>query len=103
MNGISPVEMNGMVGRTQDFSIMKQHEDAKPLVDQGNFQQQVEKNTNNNSHTVIEGQKTETEGDNSGSKNPYAGDGGRNRKKKDVVPSQGRMLVKKKSGFDMSI
>lgn len=103
LNGISPIEMNGMVGRTQDFSIMKHHDDMKSVIDQGNSLNQVEKNTDNKTHTVIEGQKAETDGENSGSKNPYGGDGGKNRKKKDEIPEEGRMMIKKRGGFDTKV
>ena len=35
---IRPVDLNGMVQRSQDVSTIKQQEDAKPLVDQQNIQ-----------------------------------------------------------------
>lgn len=103
IGGISPVELNGMVGRTQDFSQIKHQENNRPVVDQGNFQAQVEKNTENKSTVVQEGQKTDTDGENQGgSRGSYGGDGGKNRKRSEV-PKEGRMIMKNQHGFDISI
>ena len=35
---IRPVDLNGMVQRSQDVGTLKQQEDAKPMVDQQNIQ-----------------------------------------------------------------
>lgn len=51
MTFISPIHFSGIVQRTNDISTLKQHQDEKPLVDQGNFQQTVRKNTE---HTTKE-------------------------------------------------
>lgn len=40
---IRPVDLNGVVQRSQDVSTIKQHEDAKPIVDQQNIQAQFVK------------------------------------------------------------
>jgi len=101
MIGVSPIELNGMVSRTQDFSAIKHQDDVKPVVDQGNYQQQVSKNIENKATTVVEGQKTETDGEGTGS-GGYAGDGGRQRKKKEI-PDEGKMIIKRKGGFDISV
>ena len=37
---IRPVDLNGVVQRSQDISAIKQNEDAKPVVDQQNIQAQ---------------------------------------------------------------
>lgn len=102
MLSISPIELNGMVARTQDIQAIKHNDDAKVLVDQGNSQQQVEKNVDMGSNSVVQSQKSETNGEGSGS-GGYAGDGGRHRKKKDEVPAEGKMIVKGRGGFDVSI
>lgn len=103
LGGVSPIELNGMVGRTQDFSAIKQNDDLKPVVDVSNSQMQVEKNVEHKASSVEQGQKTDTDGENSGgSKGSYAGDGGRRRKKNDV-PEGGKMLVKSRGGFDIQI
>ena len=40
---IGPIEMTGMVTRSQDISLLKQNEDNKPVIDQSNIQVQVNK------------------------------------------------------------
>ena len=40
---IRPVDLNGMVQRSQDVGTLKQQEDAKPMVDQQNIQTHVGK------------------------------------------------------------
>ena len=40
---IRPVVLNGMIQRTDDIGQLKQHEDAKPAVDQQNIQMQVQR------------------------------------------------------------
>lgn len=50
--GIGPVEMNGIISRTQDIGTLKQHEDAKPLVDQQNYQAQFKNELNQNMRHV---------------------------------------------------
>ena len=103
MLGVSPVEMNGMVSRTQDFSAIKQHDDAKPVIDQGNSQVQVEKNAEHKASTVQEGQRTETDSENAGGGlGSYFGDGGQKRKKKEQ-PKE-RVVVKHPGGgFNLTV
>ena len=43
---IRPVDLNGMIQRTQDIGNIKHQEDAKPLVDQQNIQSTVVKEEN---------------------------------------------------------
>lgn len=38
---VGPVTLNGMIPRTQDMGVLKQHEDSKPMVDQQNIQSQI--------------------------------------------------------------
>lgn len=52
MTFIRPVELNGMVQRTNDISTMKQNEDAKPVHDQNNFQNTVHRHTEHITHEV---------------------------------------------------
>ena len=105
LGGVSPIELNGMVTRTQDFSAVKQHEDMKSVVDQNNSQAQVDRNVEHDAHSVTQGQKAQTEGDNAGGGlGSYFGDGGRNRKKKEEDSSNGKVVLKKRGGgFDFSV
>lgn len=56
--GVSPIEMSQMFTRTQDISPIKQHEDAKPMLDQNAFQQQLEKQVEEHSRKVIDPNKS---------------------------------------------
>ena len=40
---IRPVDMNGVIQRTQDVGTLKQHQDMKPMVDQQNIQIEVQR------------------------------------------------------------
>ena len=40
---IRPVDMNGVIQRTQDVGTLKQHQDMKPMVDQQNIQIDVQR------------------------------------------------------------
>ena len=40
---IRPIDMSGMIQRTQDVGTIKQQEDEKPYIDQQNIQQDVKK------------------------------------------------------------
>ena len=84
--GVSPIEMSQMFTRTQDISPIKQHEDAKPMLDQNAFQQQLEKQVEDNSRKVIDPNKS--------SKNEYDYDA----KKKGNGEYSGNSGRKKRSG-----
>lgn len=51
MSTVRPIEFSGIVQRTNDISTLKQHQDEKPVQDQGNIQQTVHKNVE---HTTKE-------------------------------------------------
>lgn len=103
--GISPIEFNGMVGRTQDFSTVRHNEEQKGMVDQNNFLNHFEHEVNQHIHTVhkqdnADSKKKKFDAKEKGS-GEYGGDGGRNRKKR---PSeQGSVRQKPQGGFDMKI
>lgn len=52
MSGIRPVEVQGVMQRTQDISQIKQNQDMKPQVDQSHYQMQVQKNVESHSKQV---------------------------------------------------
>lgn len=100
------VELQGGIQRTQDIGTIKHNEDVKGNIDQNNFQIQAEKqgeqkaNSVNNSEESNQSKNDADTG--SGSRNTYAGDGGRNRKKKET-PKDGIVIVKGVKHFDMSV
>lgn len=103
---ISRVEIQGQITRAQDFTTIKQNEDNKGLVDQSNFQHQSERNVDNRLHQVNRGDQTENRQKRFDAKekgsNAYSGDGGQKRKRQDAE-TEGKVLVKGQSSFDMKI
>lgn len=103
---ISPILFNATVQRAQDVTTVKQNEDNKGMVDQGNFQTQMQKEADNRLkqvHHPEDTQKKEKSTDaNSKGGGMYSGDGGRNRKKKDAKETE-KVVVKGSSSFDVSI
>lgn len=99
---ISPFEINGMMGRTQDFTVFKHQEDNKSLVEQNALQNQAQKQVQNKSEKVQTSQQSETQQQRKDAKdkgsNEYTGDGGRNRKRNQEVPIEGRVVPKGMSG-----
>ena len=84
--GVSPIEMSQMFTRTQDISPIKHHEDAKPMLDQNAFQQQLAKQVEEHSRKVID--------PNQSAKNEYDYDA----KKKGNGEYSGNSGKKKQSG-----
>lgn len=91
------------ISRAQDYSVIKHNEDSKGFVDQTNFGQQVQKNTEQRIREVHNSDNTEWHQNNPDAKekghNEYQGDGGRHRKQRDG----GQVVVKGRGGFDMKI
>lgn len=103
---ITPVQLNAVISRSQDVTNLKQNEDNKGLVDNQNFQTHFNKEVDTHIKTVHEADNAENmkkrydakdKGD-----NEYEGDGGKNRKQK-KKPDDGKVFVKKTSGFDMKV
>lgn len=103
---ISRVELQGQISRAQDFTTIKQQEDNKGLVDQSNYQRQVDQRTEVKAHQVQQGDRAENEGRRFDAKEQgggsYQGDGGR-RRRKDEPKEDGRVTVKGHGSFDIKI
>lgn len=103
---IRPVELNGMIQRTQDVSTLKQQEDAKPVVDQQNIQNEVVKAENRLTKQVVEADDTRQEefrydAREKGS-SEYHGNDGKGKKKK--KQKDGKVIIKgMEKGFDVKI
>ncbi len=104
---ITPLEQLGAIGRTQDFSTIRQQEENKMLGSQTVIQSQVEKNTENKLSQVRQADHSEMldkkfdakeKGD-----NQYTGDGGRGRKKAPDKHTDGKVVLKGTGSFDMKI
>ncbi len=100
--------MSGMdiapIVRTQDFSIIKQNEDAKSMLDQSHIGHAVEKKEIDDAQNVVNTNKTEFYNKNPDPRekggNEYHGDGGRKRRN----ASKDRVVVKNQNvGFDFRV
>lgn len=92
------------IARSQDYATIKHHETAKVVTDQGQITTQVQKEANQNTRQVREGENpswqskkfdAKEKGDGS-----YSGDGGQRRKKEE---KDGRVILKSSGGFDVKI
>ena len=104
---ITPLEQFGTIGRTQDYSILKQQEDTRGAVEQANIQVKAEKQADerlNQVRSADNAQFNEKKFDakEKGS-NEYSGDGGRGRKKTEAGKTDGKVILKRTQSFDMKI
>ena len=105
---IGPMQLNGIMTRTQDFTSIKQNEDMKPMVDQSVFQNTMQKNIEKKLTQVKESDETDTyqrkQDAKEKGKNEYQGDGGRNRRQGQTGgAADGRVIRKGGGGFDFSV
>ncbi len=105
---IRPVDLSGLIQRTQDVGNIKQTEDNKPVVQQYNIEARQLKQEERLSHKVQESQRKENEGFRYDAKekgnNSYSG-GGQRRKRQAKTPENGGKVVTKREtgGFDVKI
>ncbi|MBO5242056.1 MAG: hypothetical protein J6B19_05225 [Lachnospiraceae bacterium] len=103
---IGPMQLNGVMTRTQDYTPIKQNENMKPVMDQAVFQNAMHKNIEKKLTKVKESDETDTyqrrQDAKEKGKNEYQGDGGRNRRQTEA-DSDGRVIRKSPQGFDFSI
>ncbi len=100
---ISPIEMNGVINRTQDIVNLKHNEEQKSIIDQGNLNAMMEVKRDEDSYTVqisASSDKTDTKHDaKEKGKNKYFNQKNKDNKKDETV------VVKKNQshGFDIKI
>lgn len=104
---ISPIEFNATITRTQDFTTLKQNEDQKGVLQQSNFQTQMEKETKLQLSQVRTANNAEKKQDQTDAKEKgkgqYFGDGGKNRKKDETTSKAQGTIRSGGSSFDISI
>lgn len=99
---LSPIEFTGAVSRMPDISLMKGNEESRVAAEQAVFNTQVEKNAKTESEQVIRKSDVEyheTRYDAKEKGNGTYQQNKNNKKKKE----DGKVIVKKPSGFDMKI
>lgn len=93
------------ISRSQDYTTIKQNQDNKVVVDQGNFEQQLNKNVEQLTREVHSSDNSDWQNKKFDAKekgsNEYSGNGGKQRRKEE---KQIEKVVKKKpQSFDMKI
>ncbi len=101
------VEMQGQITRAQDYTTIKNNEDAKGMVEQANVGQQMTKQVERQVNRVNKGNQPEYherkfDAKDKGS-NEYHGDGGQARKRKKGENPDGKVLMKKAEKIDFSV
>lgn len=103
---IRPIDLNGMIQRTDDVGVIKHQEDVKPLVDQQNIQAQIVQNQHLLLHQVqnanaSEKTKNEADAKDEGKGNYYSSQ----KKKKNAKKQSDGKVIKKNDvgGFDMKV
>lgn len=102
---IGPIEMTGMVTRSQDISLFKQNEDNKPMIDQSNIQVSVQKKAHDQNQQVNQADNAEYHEYRYDAKEKGNGSyqDNRNKNKKDKKEEDGKVVIKQTVGFDMRI
>lgn len=102
---IGPIEMTGMVTRSQDISLFKQNEDNKPMIDQSNIQVSVQKKAQDQNQQVTQADNAEYHEYRYDAKEKGNGSyqDNRNKNKKNKKEEDGKVVIKQTAGFDMRI
>lgn len=104
---IGPIEIQGTIGRTQDFAQIRHHEENRGLTEQAHITQNNQREVENKASTVRRGDDTSNaqnqfDARDKGS-NEYRGDGGKDRNKKSQT-IDGKVFIKRQSSsFDIKI
>lgn len=98
---IGPIEMNGVMGRTQDYAAIRSQEDQRVTVEQHAIVHHEEQEASVKSTQVQNSRHTDGEHQmgEGGGRGLYGGDGGRRRPKKEE--QDGRVI--RPGGFDVKI
>lgn len=102
---IRPIDMSGIVQRSQDVSQMKHQEDNKSLVDHQNFSQQFHKEVKHHLDSVTDSQKGEKKKEDYDAKNKGNGREYEEQKKgkKNKKKESDKVVIKTQSSFDIRI
>ncbi|MGN0308823.1 MAG: hypothetical protein ACI4DN_11475 [Lachnospiraceae bacterium] len=102
---IGQIDLNNSMTRIQEFTTQRHNEDQRGLVEQNQLHNQFNKELNLNMRQVVKSEHTEYQNKKFDAKekgsNQYSSDGGR--KKKKGQHSEGRVIPKEQSGFDVKI
>lgn len=104
---IRPVEMQGVVQRSQDVSNIRHEENIKPVAEQVNLHIRQEKEIRQKSEQVIKKDDTARENTKYDAKekgnNQYYHQEGRENKEHSADEDDGKVIIKQTSRFDASV
>ena len=102
---IRPVEMSGVVQRSQDVSQMKHQENNKAFVDSQNFGQQFNKEVKHQMNSVTDTQKSEKKKDTYDAKNKGNGReySEQQKEKREKKKNNDKVTLRTQSSFDIRI
>lgn len=101
---LRPVEMSGLISRTQDITPIKQNQDNKPLTDQNNFQVHFHKEIDHNAKQVTTADDTERTKSKYDAKDKGNGEYFEQKKRKSKKEKiEEKVIIKGKKGFDVRI
>lgn len=102
---IRPIEMSGVVQRSQDVSQLKQQENNKTFVDSQNFGQHFNKEVKHQMNSVTDTQKSEKKKDTYDAKNKGNGReySEQQKEKKEKKKDNDKVTLKNQGGFDIRI
>ncbi|MEG0805195.1 MAG: hypothetical protein RR364_03090 [Lachnospiraceae bacterium] len=105
---IRPVDLNGMLQRTQDVSTIKHNEDHRPMVQQQDitvtYEKKMEKQLHQISHTEKETKREEKFDAKEEGKNKYQDNRKKEKKQKNLQETQDCVIEKKQSrSFDVKV
>lgn len=103
MSFIKPIEFSGIVQRTNDISTLKQNEDNKPVQDQNNFQQTVQKHVEHTTHEVAKKDNADQNQEKFDAKEKGKNQYSRQNQKKKQKNSEDKVIKKASKGFDIKI
>lgn len=105
MSFVRPIDLNGMLQRTQEVSAIKQNEDKKPVQDQYNIQHVIHKNIGRTSRQVVEKDNAQNDKYKYDAKEKGNGhySGNSNNKQEKQKKEQQRVIVKNSRHVDIKI
>lgn len=103
MTFIRPIEFSGIVQRTNELSNVKQQQDQKPVQDQSNIQQNVQKGIEHTTKEVAKKDNADYAQQRYDAKEKGKGQYTRQEQKRKQEQPQEKVVKKVTSGFDVKI
>jgi len=105
---IGPIEMQGQILRTQDFSTVKHHEDTRAEIAQSNISENRQSEEVRQHNRVTQTNQSNKQKMNSDASekgnNEYTGDGGKRRREaREAREADGKVLIKAAGHINVSV